>query len=87
MLWYDKSMGPFKTCVTKEREERRVTKNVTKSDIGEGFAAKQCDVTHSKKARFCEWRSSWIAPMMMLYFFVFFMSVFVDGVIRFLWNK
>ena len=87
MLWYDKSMGPFKTCVTQEREEGRLTKNVTKSDFGEGFAARKCDVTQSKKTRFCEWRSFWMAPMMMFYFVVFFISVFVDGVIRYLWNK
>ena len=42
-------MGPFKTYVTQEREEGKLTKNVTKSDAGEGFAAKKCDVTHSKK--------------------------------------
>ena len=61
-------------------------KKVTKSDLGEGFAAKKCDVTQSKKTRFCEWRSFWMAPMM-FYFAVLFMSVFVDGVIRFSWNK
>ena len=44
-------MRTFKTCVTQEREERRLTKKVTKSDVGEGFAAKNCDVTHSKKIR------------------------------------
>ena len=71
MLWYDKSMGPFKTCVTQEREEKRLTKNVTKSDVGEGFAAKTCDATHSKKTRFREWRSFWMAPMMMFYFAIF----------------
>ena len=42
-------MGPFKTYVTQEREEGKLTKNVTKSDAGGGFAAKKCDVTHSKK--------------------------------------
>ena len=87
MLWYDKSMEPFKTCVTQEREEGRLTKSVTKSDVGEGFAAKKYDVTHSKKTRFCEWRSFWMAPVMTFYFAVFFMSVFVNGVIRFLWQK
>ena len=87
MLWYDKSMGPFITCVTHEREEKRLTKKVIKSDVGEGFAAKIFDVTHYKKTRLCEWRFFWMAPMMMFYFAVFFMSVFVDGVIRFLWNK
>ena len=45
-------MGPFKTCVTQERNERRLTKNVTKSDVGEEFAAKKCDVNHSKKRNF-----------------------------------
>ena len=34
-------MGPFKTCVTQEREEGRLTKNVTKSEVGEGFATKK----------------------------------------------
>ena len=87
MLWYDKTMVPFKTCVTQEWEDGRLTKNVTKNDVGEGFTAKKCNATHSKKPRFCKWRSFWMAPMMMFYFVVFFMSVFVDGVIRFLWNK
>ena len=45
-------MGPFKTCVTQEREEGRLTKNVTKSDVMEEFAARKCDVTHSKKTDF-----------------------------------
>ena len=45
-------MGTFKTCVTQEREEGRLTKKVTKSDVGEGFVAKKCDVTHSKKRDF-----------------------------------
>ena len=48
-----------------------MTKNVRKSDVGEGFAAKKCDVTHSKKTRFCEWRSFWMALMMMFYIAVF----------------
>ena len=52
MLWYDKSMGPFKTCVTQEREEGRLIKNVTKSEVGEGYAAKKFDFTHSKKRDF-----------------------------------
>ena len=29
-------------------------KKVTKSDVGEGFAAKKSDVNHSKKMIFCE---------------------------------
>ena len=45
-------MGPSKKCVTQERKEGRLTKNVTKSDIGEGFAAKKCDVTLPKKQDF-----------------------------------
>ena len=37
------------------KEEGRLTKNVTKSDVGDGFEAKKCNVTHSKKnMRFCE---------------------------------
>ena len=85
MLWYDdKSTGPFKTCVTQEKEEGMLTKKVTKSKVGEGFAAKKCDVTHSKKkTRFCEWRSFWMTPIMMFYFSVFFMSVFVEMSLNF----
>ena len=45
-------MGPFKTCVTQKREEGRLTKNVPISDVGEEFAAKKCDATHSKKRDF-----------------------------------
>ena len=41
-------------CVTQEREEGRLAENITKRDGGEGFKAKKCDATHSKKARFCE---------------------------------
>ena len=40
-----------------------------------------------KQTTFYEWRSFWMVPMMMFDFAVFFMSVFVDDVIRFLWNK
>ena len=65
-------MGPFKMCVTQEKEKGRLAKKVTKSDIGGGFAAKKCDATHPKKPpRFCEWRSFWMTPMMMFYFAVF----------------
>ena len=49
MVWYDKYMGPFKMCITQEK--------VTKSDVGEGFATNECEATHSKKTRFCEWCS------------------------------
>ena len=87
MLGYDKSMGPFKTSVTQERKEGRWTKKVTKSDVGDRFAFRKCDVTHSEKPRFCKKRSFWMAPMMMFYFAVFFMSVFAEDVITFLWNK
>ena len=38
-------MGPFKTCVTQEREEGRLTKKVTKSDVGEEFATKKCETS------------------------------------------
>ena len=45
-------MGPFKTCVTQERQEKRLTKNVTKSDVGEGFAAKHVVSLTQKKRDF-----------------------------------
>ena len=47
-------MGSFKTCVTQERREGRLTKKVTKSDVGKGFAAKKCDATHSKNPEIFE---------------------------------
>ena len=47
-------MGPLKTYATQEREEEKLTEKVTKSDVGGGVAAKNSDVTHSKKTRFCE---------------------------------
>ena len=52
MLWYDKRMGPLKTCITQERGEGRLTKEVTKSDVGGEDATKKGDVTHSKKRDF-----------------------------------
>ena len=45
-------MGPLKTCVTQERGEGRLTKEVTKSDVGGEDATKKGDVTHSKKRDF-----------------------------------
>ena len=45
-------MGPFKTCITQERGEGRLTKKVTKSDVGGGVAAKKSDSPHSKKQNF-----------------------------------
>ena len=89
MLWYDKRMGPLKTCVTQERGEGRLTKEVTKSDVGGGVAAKNSKqwCYSLKKTRFCEWWAFWMTPMMLTYFAVFFMSVFVDDVISFFWNK
>ena len=47
-------MGSFKTCVTQERGEEKLTKKVTKNDVGGGFIAKKCDAAHSKKTRFCK---------------------------------
>ena len=52
MLGYDKSMGSFKMCVTQERGEEKLTKKVTKSDLGGGFVAKKCDAANSKKRDF-----------------------------------
>ena len=45
-------MGPLKTCVNQEGVEGRLTKEVTKSDVEGGVAAKNSDVTHSKKRDF-----------------------------------
>ena len=45
-------MGALKTSVTQERDEMRLTKEVTKSDVGGGVVAKKSDVTHSKKQDF-----------------------------------
>ena len=89
MLWYDKSMGPFKTCITQEKEKGRLTKKVTKSDLGEGFTAKKCDATHSKKQDFAsdvlfEWPVWWCFTLLYFYERI---CVFIDGVISFLWNK
>ena len=70
--------------VTQERGEERLTKKVRKKYVGGGSTAKECDATHSKKKKkFCKRRSS----RCFLTFDVFFMSVFVDDVITFLWNK
>ena len=41
MLLYDKSMEPFRTCVTQERLEENLTEKVTKIDVGGGVTAKK----------------------------------------------
>ena len=41
-----------RASLRKERRKKRLTKNITKSDVGKGFAAKTCDVTHSEKRDF-----------------------------------
>ena len=75
MLWYDKSMGPFKTCHSGKRGGK-VDKKRNKK-WGRGRVRSQKIWFHSlKKTRFCEWRSFLMAPMIMFYFAVFFMSVF-----------
>ena len=48
------STGLFKTCVTYERGEWRLTKKVTKTDTRGVVAAKKSDATHSQKQDFCE---------------------------------
>ena len=45
-------MGPLKTCITQERGERKLTKEITKSNAGGGIATKKSNVTHSKKRGF-----------------------------------
>ena len=86
-LWYDKSMWSFKLCVTQERVEGRLTKKVTKNYVGGGFTAKKCDATHSKKKQQKAEIMRVTFFLMPTYFVIFFMSVFVDDVISFLWNK
>ena len=75
MLWYDKSIRPFKMCVTQERGEGRSTKKVTKNDVGGGFPCKKCDATHSKKTRFCEWRSFWCWRVWLYFLWVYLLMM------------
>ena len=64
------------------KTDRKVTKNY----VGEGFAAKKCDATHSKKNK--KQKKNEILRvtffLMLTYFAGFFVSVFVDDVISFL---
>ena len=64
------------------KTDRKVTKNY----VGEGFAAKKCDATHSKKNK--KQKKNEILRvtffLILTYFAVFFMSLFVDDVISFL---
>ena len=76
-------MGPFKTCVTQKREEGRFKKSVTKSDAMEEFAARKCDVTHSKK-KSLQVTFFLNGPYDDVLLCCIFINVFVDGVIRFL---
>ena len=52
ILWYDKSMEPFKTYVSQERGEGSLTEKVTKSDVWWRVTAKKSDTNHSKKQDF-----------------------------------
>ena len=63
------------------KTDRKVTKNY----VGEGFAAKKCDATHSKKKKKKKNEILRVTFFLILtYFAVFFMSLFVDDVISFL---
>ena len=63
------------------KTDRKVTKNY----VGEGFAAKKCDATHSKKKKQKKNEILRVTFFLILtYFAVFFMSLFVDDVISFL---
>ena len=77
-------MGPFKTCVIQERDEGRLTKNVTKSDLREGFAAKKCDVTRSKKNKILGVKFFLNGPYDDVLLCCIFYEFLVDSVIRFL---
>ena len=76
-------MGSFKTCVTRERGEGRLTKKIT-SDIGEVLAAQKCDATYSKNPEIFGVTFFLNDPYDDVLLSYISMSVFVDAVISFL---
>ena len=52
VLWYDKSMRTFKTCVTQEKEEEKLKKKYQNCDVGGGVAAKKMWCYSLKKQDF-----------------------------------
>ena len=80
VLWYDKSMGLFKTWVTQEKEEGKLIKKQQNNDVGRGVAAKKMWCYSLKKQDFASgvlfewprwcWRIllylSWVYLLMML---------------------
>ena len=77
-------MGSFKTCVTRERGEGRLTKKITTSDIGEVLAAQKCDATYSKNPEIFGVTFFLNDPYDDVLLSYISMSVFVDAVISFL---
>ena len=71
LLWYDKSMEPFKTCVTQERVEGSLTKKSNKKWRRRRGRCQKKWFHSLKKTRFCEWCAFWMTPMMLTYFVVF----------------
>ena len=85
MIW--QKNGAIKNVRHSGKRERRLTKK-SKKKWRRRRGRSQKKWCHSlKNTRFCKWPTFWMTPMMLTYFAVFFMSVFVDDVISFLWNK
>ena len=73
-------MGPLKTCVAQERREERLKKEITKSDVGGGVAAKKVILlTHKNEIL----RVTYFVndPYDADLYCCIFMSAFVDDVI------
>ena len=64
-IWYDKSMGPFKTCITQEREEKRLKKKATQ---------KWCRGRGCSQKKWCHSLNGFknCVTFFLFYFFLFF---------------
>ena len=72
MLWYEKSMERFKTCVTQERVEGSLAKKKSNKKWRRGSGHSQKKWFHSlKKTRFCKWCAFRMTPKILTYFAVF----------------
>ena len=83
VLRYDKSMRPFKACVTRERGEGMLTKKVTKSDLG-GRGRSQKVMPLTQKNEILRVTCFLNDPYETDLFCCIFMRVFVYDVISFL---
>ena len=79
VLWYDKSIGPFKTCVSQEKEEGKLKKKLQNSDVGGGVGAKKMWCYSLKKQDFesdvlFEWpRWCWLILLYSLWVYLLMM--------------